>query len=62
MPVSKKRKKDGKAVQRNEPAPTGEAHAHGPEAKVAPPPLKTGKPGNPFTAARPIVQRSQRGR
>ena len=62
MPVSKKRKKDGKPVHRNEPAATGEAHAHGPEAKPAAPPLKTGKPGNPFTAARPMVLRSQRGR
>jgi hypothetical protein len=62
MPVSKKRKKDGKPVHRNEPAPTGEEHAHGPEVKAGPPPLKSGKPGNPFTASRPIVQRSQRGR
>ncbi len=62
MPVSKKRKKDGKAVHRTEPVHAGEAHDHGPEAKPAPPPLKAGKPGNPFTAQRPMVQRSQRGR
>jgi hypothetical protein len=62
MPVSKKRKKEGKPVHRSEPAPLGEEHAHGPEAKAGPPPLKTGKPGNPFTAQRQLVQRSQRGR
>lgn len=62
MPVSKKRKKEGKAVQRTEPAATNPEHAHGPEAKPGPPPLKTGKPGNPFTAQRQLVQRSQRGR
>jgi hypothetical protein len=62
MPVSKKRKKDGKPVHRTEPVATGAEHAHGPEAKLAPAPQKAGKPGNPFTAARPMVQRSQRGR
>jgi hypothetical protein len=62
MPVSKKRKKDGKPVHRIEPVQTGEAHAHGPDAKPAAPPLKAGKPGNPFTAQRQLVQRSQRGR
>jgi len=62
MPVSKKRKKDGKPVHRTEPVQTGEEHAHGPEAKPAPPPPKAGKPGNPFTAQRQLVQRAQRGR
>ena len=62
MPVSKKRKKDGKPVHRNEPAPIGEEHAHGPEAKPGPPPLKAGKPSNPFTAQRTMVRSAQRGR
>lgn len=62
MPVSKKRKKDGKPVHRTEPAHAGDEHAHGPEAKPAPAPLKASKPSNPFTAQRPMVQRSQRGR
>lgn len=62
MPVSKKRKKDGKPVHRSEPAQAGAEHAHGPEAKPAPAPIKAGKPGNPFTAQRPMVQRAQRGR
>ena len=62
MPVSKKRKKDGKPVHRSEPAPTGAEHAHGPEVKAAAPAVKPSKPANPFTAQRPMVQRSQRGR
>ena len=63
MPVSKKRKKDGKPVHRSEPAPTGAEHAHGPEVKAAAAaPVKAAKPSNPFTAQRPMVQRSQRGR
>jgi hypothetical protein len=65
MPVSKKRKKAGKPVHRTEPVKIeGVEHAHGPEgAPVAgPPPLKVGKPTNPFTAQRTMVQRAQRGR
>ena len=62
MPVSKKRKKDGKPVHRQEPAAAGAEHAHGPEAKPAAPAAKAAKPSNPFTAQRPMVQRSQRGR
>jgi hypothetical protein len=63
MPVSKKRKKDGKPVHRTEPADVQVAeHAHGPEAKPAAPPLRSGKPSNPFVAARPQVRGAQRGR
>ena len=62
MPVSKKRKKDGKPVHRSEPAHPGTEHDHGPDAKPAAPQLKSAKPSNPFTAQRPMVQRSQRGR
>jgi hypothetical protein len=63
MPVSKKRKKEGKAVQRSEPVVlTGPEHDHGPEAKAGPPPFKAGgKPSNPFTAKR-MVRSAQRGR
>jgi hypothetical protein len=63
MPVSKKRKKEGKAVHRSEPVVlTGAEHDHGPEAKPGPPPLKPGgKPSNPFTAKR-MVRSAQRGR
>jgi hypothetical protein len=63
MPVSKKRKKDGKPVHRNEPAHVeGAEHAHGPEAKPAAPPIRAGKPSNPFVASRPVARGSQRGR
>ncbi len=62
MPVSKKRKKDGKPVHRAEPAHAEAEHAHGPEAKPEAPPLKAGKPSNPFSAPRNMVQRAQRGR
>jgi hypothetical protein len=63
MPVSKKRKKGGKPVQRAIPPPLGEAHPHGPDAKpdltavVRP----AGKPTNPFVSAQ-TRRASQRGR
>ena len=62
MPVSKKRKKAGKPVQRQ--APGGEqAHAADhPEAHGGPPPLKAGKPKNPFVGSQPTHRASQRGR
>ncbi len=64
MPVSKKRKKDGKPVHRAEgPHIEGAAHAHGPEGKpAAAPAQKPGKPSNPFVAGRPVSRASQRGR
>ena len=62
MPVSKKRKKDGKPVHRSEPAQGTSEHAHGPEVKAEAPAIKAAKPSNPFNASRPLVQRSQRGR
>ena len=64
MPVSKKRKKDGKPVQRKVAAPTPDAaHPHGPEAEPAPvgPRPTVGKPSNPFIAQQPH-RASQRGR
>jgi len=64
MPVSKKRKKDGKPVHRTEaPLIEGQAHAHGPEGKpaVVVPAPKAGKPTNPFVGGRP-ARASQRGR
>lgn len=61
MPVSKKRKKDGKPVQRHTPAaPEGEQaghaepHLHGKQ--------RAGKPKNPFLAGQPQHRGSQRGR
>jgi len=63
MPVSKKRKKDGKPVQRHEPALPVSEHAHGPDAKPAvAPPIKVGKPTNPFVAPRTAGRAAQRGR
>jgi hypothetical protein len=62
MPVSKKRKKDGKPVQRSAPAtPHGEEHAH-PDAKPAHPATRGGKPSNPFVTQQPKGRGAQRGR
>lgn len=61
MPVSKKRKKDGKPVQRTKPVATGEEHAHGPEAKAEHSSARAGKPSNPFVAQQPR-RAAQRGR
>jgi len=64
MPVSKKRKKDGKPVQRKEPAVTPEEHPHLPEAAVQPahPSGRGGKPSNPFVQQQPGRRGAQRGR
>ena len=63
MPVSKKRKKDGKTVHR-QPAPQleGEAHAHGPEVKENPLQKRMGKPSNPYVAGQQRSRGAQRGR
>ncbi len=63
MPVSKKRKKDGRPVHRQ--APSGEqqnATEHPEGSHPAHPQTKTGKPKNPFVAHQPQVRGSQRGR
>ncbi len=65
MPVSKKRKKDGKPVHRKVLEPSAEAaHPHGPEAGPAPvgPRPMMGKPANPFVAQQQSRRGSQRGR
>jgi hypothetical protein len=62
MPVSKKRKKDGKQVHRSEPVQQGGEHVAHPDAKpVGPPQLRLGKPSNPFVA-RTAVRSAPRGR
>jgi hypothetical protein len=64
MPVSKKRKKEGKPVHRKVDAPpSGEAHPPGPEAAPAPvsPTRMAGRPSNPFVAQQ-TRRASQRGR
>jgi hypothetical protein len=62
MPVSKKRKKDGKPVHRAQPAeelaPQPEEHESHPAAA---PPRRVGKPSNPFVAQQ-TKRASQRGR
>jgi hypothetical protein len=63
MPVSKKRKKDGKPVHRAAPARTAETgeEGHAPAAAAAPP-TRVGRPANPFVAAQQARRASQRGR
>jgi hypothetical protein len=62
MPVSKKRKKEGKPVHRATAVQQGEEHAHGPDAKPAAPPVRAaGKPTNPFVGNQ-TRKASQRGR
>jgi hypothetical protein len=62
MPVSKKRKKDGKPVQAHTHGAEGQEHAAGPEAKPSHPGSRTGKPSNPFVAQKQMVRSAQRGR
>lgn len=61
MPVSKKRKKDGKPVQRTHPVPEG-GEASRPEGKPAHGDLRMGKPTNPFVALQQAKRGAQRGR
>jgi len=62
MPVSKKRKKDGKPARRAAPVPPPGEHPHGPEARPQSPLLqRMGKPSNPFVAQMP-KRAAQRGR
>jgi hypothetical protein len=62
MPVSKKRKKEGKPVQRHAPAGTSPSETEHPEGHPSHPAMKAGKPKNPFVAHQPQVRSSQRGR
>ncbi|MEI7703518.1 MAG: hypothetical protein WCK73_02860 [Deltaproteobacteria bacterium] len=69
MPVSKKRKKDGKPVHRNAPAKEAPANAapaaegvEGIAPVVVEAPRKFGKPSNPFVASPQGRRASQRGR
>ena len=61
MPVSKKRKKDGKPVQRTQPVEEGAEHAIHLEEKPTHPLAREGKPTNPFVAQQ-TRKASQRGR
>ncbi len=62
MPVSKKRKKGGKPVQRTHPVAEGAEHAIHLEEKPAHPESRTGKPTNPFVSGQQARKASQRGR
>jgi hypothetical protein len=63
MPVSKKRKKDGKPVHRAAPAPAEPEHEHGPDAKPGVPQAsRMGRPSNPFVAQQQARRGAQRGR
>jgi len=62
MPVSKKRKKAGKPVQRQAPAGDAQGTVEHPEGHPAHPAMKAGKPKNPFVAHQPVARSSQRGR
>ena len=62
MPVSKKRKKDGKPVHRSHPVAAGEEHAVAPEAKPEHPQSRMGKPSNPFVTMQQSKRGAQRGR
>ncbi len=61
MPVSKKRKKDGKPVKAHTHAVEGGEHAPALDAKPEHPASRAGKPSNPFVTKQ-MVQRAQRGR
>jgi hypothetical protein len=61
MPVSKKRKKDGKPVKAHTHAAEGSEHAPVPEAKPEHSASRIGKPSNPFVTKQ-MVKRAQRGR
>ncbi len=64
MPVSKKRKKEGKPVHRAQPPPAeGQEHPHGPTVTPGTPQSRMGKPSNPFVAQQQSMKRgAQRGR
>lgn len=64
MPVSKKRKKEGKPVHRQAPATEKEEGAaeHPEGSRPGHPEMRAGKPKNPFVARQPQARGSQRGR
>jgi hypothetical protein len=62
MPVSKKRKKDGKPVQRSHPVLPGDEVAHPDDKPAHGGDFRSGKPRNPFVAQQQSKRGSQRGR
>lgn len=61
MPVSKKRKKSGKPVQRAATAPPAEG-AEAAEVKPSHAQQRMGKPSNPFVGQHQMPRGAQRGR
>jgi hypothetical protein len=61
MPVSKKKRKDGRVVHRRAPPPAAAEGPHAPEAKPPPFRQQAGKPTNPFVAQQQARRGSQRG-
>jgi hypothetical protein len=61
MPVSKKRKKDGKPVKAHTHAVEGGEHAPHLDEKPVHPASRAGKPSNPFVAKQ-LTRSAQRGR
>ncbi len=62
MPVSKKRKKEGKPVQRKVPLAEGEEHAAHPDARPEHALGRGGRPTNPFVQQQQARRGAQRGR
>jgi hypothetical protein len=62
MPVSKKRKKDGKPVQRKAPAGEKGPESEQQESHQAHPDAQAGRPRNPFVSQQTQRRGSQRGR
>ncbi len=62
MPVSKKRKKDGKKVQRKATPPEQTPEGPLPPAKATALQQRMGRPTNPFVAMQPQHRGAQRGR
>ncbi len=62
MPVSKKRKKDGKPVHRSAPAPVTQGEEGQAPVPHDTPQSRMGRPSNPFVASQQGRRASQRGR
>ncbi len=62
MPISKKRKKDGKPVHRSHPAPQPGGDSPAGEQHPSHPDARTGKPTNPFVTQQQGRRGAQRGR
>jgi hypothetical protein len=62
MPVSKKRKKSGKPVQRGAPSRPSDTEEQSDAKQASHPQQRMGKPSNPFVAQHQTPRGAQRGR